>query len=360
MTVEHYSFLVIRGRQGENIHYLIQCPLRLVPRLFLFDEAEVPVSLRQLHSLNTNRVEKVAQHFLSQPSDYTLAPLVATVDSDVEFESLSNELSDIGQLRIPLEARLIIHDGQHRRAAIAQVLAENPSLGNDTVPIMLIPDLELTRSAQIYSRLNQSPQRQTKSQRILHDHSSPLAAVVRQLVEDVPLFKGLTELEKTTISNRSTALFTLSAVYQATQALLGVSKLDPISADQTDLVRQFWNTLGHVIVEWREVIEGTLKSVELRQNYVHAHGVVLLALGQAGHSLITTHPDDWIERLSTLGEIDWSRKNRILWEGRTMIRGRMSKAGDNVKLTTNLLKKTLGVSLTNQEMVLEEKFLASK
>lgn len=42
-----------------------------------------------------------------------------------------------------------------------------------------------------------------------------------------------------------------------------------------------------------------------------------------------------------------------------MIRGRMSKAGDNVKLTANVLKKKLGVSLTDQEMALEKKLLAS-
>ena len=55
------------------------------------------------------------------------------------------------------------------------------------------------------------------------------------MVESVPVFKGLVELEKTTISNRSTALFTLGAVFQATQALLAMQVRDPVAPTQAEL-----------------------------------------------------------------------------------------------------------------------------
>ncbi|MCP4370392.1 MAG: DNA sulfur modification protein DndB [Deltaproteobacteria bacterium] len=360
MTVEYYSFLVIRGNQGDYAYYLTHCPLRLVPRLFLFDEIEVPAELRQLHLLNSNRVTKLTEYLVNQPDEYILAPLVASIDSDVKFEALSDELPDAGQLRVPLSARLIIHDGQHRREAIAHALTQSQSLGNDTIPIMLIPDSQFFRSVRLYSDLNQPHQKgRTQSQRILHDHDNPVADLVRQLVEEIPIFKGLTELEKTTISNRSAALFTLSAIYQATQAFLGVGKHEPMGQDQSDLVRQFWKELGQIISEWNDVIEGKLKSAKLRQNYVHAHGVTLLAIGHTGHTLVTQYPDDWPERLLPLDELDWSRENTSLWEGRAMVRGRMSKARDSVLLTANVLKKSLGLSLTDKEQSLEEQLLAS-
>lgn len=355
MEVEYYSFLVIRGHQSKYIYYLTQCPLRLVPRLFLFDEIEVPAELRQLHSIDVNRVERLARYLAHQATEYVLAPLVASIDCEAEFEPLLEELSDIGRLRVPLSSKLLIHDGQHRRAAISQTLSQNPSIGNDTIPIMLIPDLGLARSPRLYSELNQPQKPPSNSQQILHDHNSPLASLIRQLVEEIPLFKGLTEMEKTTISNRSVALFTLSAIYQATQALLGISKHEPISNSQADLVRQFWEELGQVIPEWRAVIEGKLKAAEFRQNYVHAHGVTLLAIGKAGHSLIINYPEDWSEHLKSLGEIDWSRKNTDLWEGRSMVRGRMSKARDSVKLTTNVIKKAMKLPLTDEEQALENR-----
>lgn len=278
------------------------------------------------------------------------------MDCQPEFKSLSGELLDAGQLLVPLAARLIIHDGQHRREAIARALAEEPSIGDDTVPIMLIPDTKFSRSTRLFSDLNRPQKRRTKSQRILHDHDSPLADLVRQLVEEVSLFKGLTEMEKTTISNRSTALFTLSAIHQATQEFLGIGKQEQIPPSLANQARQFWGELGQVIPEWRDVIEGKSKSSELRQNYVHAHGVTLVAIGYAGHSLVTNYPNDWIERLKMLGDIDWSRSNVEVWEGRAMMRGRMSKARDSVQLTANVIKQALHLQLSAKEANLEKKF----
>jgi DNA sulfur modification protein DndB len=353
MKVEYYSFLAIRGHQGQYEYYVTQCPLRLVPRLFLFDEPEVPSALRQIHSLNLNRVEELVHYLNTQPTDYVLAPLIASIDCETKFESLSKELPDVGQLQVPLSAKLVIHDGHHRRAAISRALAQTSVIIEDTIPIMLLPDPELSRSARLYSELNRPQKQYSKSQKILHDHDSSLAHLVRQLAEKVLLFKGLTEKEKTTISNRSTALFTLSIIHQATQALLGVNKHHTISNLQANLAQQFWEELGQIIPEWQAVIEGRLKSADLRQNYVHAHGVALLAIGQAGHSLVKSYPDDWPKRLKALGEIDWSRKNVSLWEGRAMIRGRMSKTRDSVKLTANVIKKAMGLTLTQEEQSLE-------
>ncbi len=44
-----------------------------------------------------------------------------------------------------------------------------------------------------------------------------------------------------------------------------------------------------------------------------------------------------------------------MWEGRAMSGGQMSKARQNLLLTTNLLKTTLGLSLTAKEKELETK-----
>lgn len=354
--VGYYSFIAVHGRQGEHDYYLAQCPLRLVPRLFLFDELEVPALLRQVRSLKAARVKEIARYLIMQSDSYVLSPLVAAVDCKIIFDPLTNESPEIGRLQIPLTARLVIHDGQHRRAAIQQALTENPALENDTVPVMLLLDPGLKRSQRLYTDLNQTRLKRNLSQRVLHDHDSPLAALVRQLVEEVSLFKGLTELEKTTISNRSTALFTLSAVYQATRALLGIGRRDPIDPTQASLARQFWQELGEVITEWRQAIQSEIATAQLRKEFVHVHSVTLLAIGIVGHELLQTCPDDWAERLRVLDKLDWSRENTALWEGRATVRGRMSKARDSVLLTVNALKQTLGLPLTEMEQALEQRF----
>jgi DNA sulfur modification protein DndB len=358
MNIGFYSFAAIAGQQGQHTYYLIQCPLRLVPRLFLFDEAEVPASLRKPRALDDSRVSDIAAYLTTRSDDYVLAPLVAVADGAVTFESISEDQARIGELKIPFTARLIIQDGQHRRAAINQLLKDANILEQDTIPVMLLPDPHLERSPRLYTDLNQEQGQRSRSQRILHDHSD-LALLVRQLVDETPLFQDLTELERTTISNRSTALFTLSGIYQATQALLGIGKNDPVSFEQVAIAQQFWQELGQVIHEWQQIIQREVTASHLRQHYVHSHSVTLLAIGMVGHELIATYPDSWSEELRKLQTIDWSRDNTALWEGRAMVRGKMSKARDSVNLTAIAIKQAVGLLLTEKEQALEARLSAS-
>lgn len=316
------------------------------------------MGLRHKQIVDDSIVDRWVQYLSSHKDDYTLAPIVAVVDERVVFDVILPEMLDIGSVKIPMSARLIIVDGQHRRDAIKLMLGWKDNLGEDTIPVMLIPDQHFDRVADIYVDLHPDQMRITRSKRVLSDHSD-LAALVRQLVGKLPLFQGLTELEKTTISNRSTALFTLSAVYQATQALLGVGAKEPIRFEQADIVRQFWMILGDTIPEWRQVISGEMTAAMARRNYIHSHTVTLLAIGMAGHQLITDHPREWTERMKLLGAVDWSRNNKTLWEGRAMVRGKMNKSRDSISLTASALKRALGLELNERELALEHRLSAS-
>jgi DNA sulfur modification protein DndB len=358
MNVGFYSFLAIQGNQGKHEYYLIQCPLRLIPRLFIFDEAEVPAHLRKSRSLDASRVADLVEYLSTQPDDYIIAPLVATIDKNVIFDSLTADQPELGRLQISLDAQLIIHDGQHRRAAIQQLLSKTAMLSNDTVPVMLFPDPQLIRASRIYTDLNQAPVHRSRSQRVLHDQND-LAILVRQFVDEIPLFQNLTELEKTTISNRSSALFTLSAIYQATQALLGVGSSDEVSLDEVTVARELWQELGEIISEWQQVIRREVTPSFLREHFVHSHTVTLLAIAMAAHDLIESYPLHWKERLHKLGQVDWSRENTALWEGRAMVRGRMSKARDSVNLSAIAIKRALDLEITEKENDLEQRLLIS-
>jgi DNA sulfur modification protein DndB len=355
----YHTFPAIRGRQGEHTYYLTQCPLRLLSRLFLFDEAEVPFFLRQMHSIDHAYVLDLVNQLSAKLQNYTLSPLVAVADRELAFEAFTDESPDLGHVRIPLVARLIIQDGQHRRIAISQILVNHPSVSDDTVPVMLIPDPGLSRAPGIFADLNPIITQRTQSQKILHDNSD-LATLVRQFADEIPLFQGLTELEKTTISNRSTALFTLSAIFQATQALVGIGKKSKITAEQATIAQQFWLESGQIIPEWRQVINREVTAAYLRQHYIHAHTVTLIAIGIAGHALLAAYPDDWGTHLQVLASVDWSRKNAALWEGRAMVHGRMSKTQNSINLTAITLKRVLGLSLTEKDLLLEEQLAESK
>jgi DNA sulfur modification protein DndB len=205
----------------------------------------------------------------------------------------------------------------------------------------------------MFADLNKHAIRPTKSLGILYDLRDPLSQLARDLISEVPCFKGLTETEKTTISNRSIKLFTLSSIYQGTKALLNRAKHATVSSQQRALAVEFWCEVGKQIPEWNLASQRKVASAELRRDFIHSHGLALHAIGAAGNALIAAEPKRWKERLKGLSKIDWSRSNTALWEGRALIGGRVSKAHNNLVLTTCVLKKSLGLTLLPEEQRVE-------
>ena len=176
----------------------------------------------------------------------------------------------------------------------------------------------------------------------------------------MPVFIGMTEKEKSTISNRSRKLFTLSSIYQATKYLLQKSKGDKISRKEDALAHEFWKVASACIPDWLLAVQRKVAASELRNDFIHAHGVALQALAIAGTSLVARYPERWQEEMVKLRKVDWARHNAPLWEGRAMIAGRISKSRNNIVLTANVLKKVLGLPLDPKEQELEDRYVAAR
>lgn len=361
MELESYNYLfpAIRGIQAEREYYIAMCPIKLIPRIFLFDEEELPPELRAQRTLNRSRIPEIAKYVIDYPKDYVFSAITASIDSKVQFKSIGNNGKEnkMGTLVVPMTANFLINDGQHRRAAIEEALKVRPEVGLETIPVVFFIDAGLKRSQQMFADLNKHAVRPTKSLGILYDNRDPFARLALFLSVSIPLFKGFTELEKTTISNRSIKMFTLSSIYQATIDLLGKKQKDK-SISEIDRKRaiEYWTEVSKIIPEWELLIKNEVSSHELRRDYIHAHGVALHALGIVGNALIAQYPQNWKKQLLKLKNIDWSRSNTKLWEGRAMIGGRINKSQMNLLLTSNVLKNELGLELTPEEEKAEQNF----
>lgn len=357
-----YLFTALRGIQAGREYYSIMCPLKLVHKLFLFDEDEIPAKLRAQRVLNRTRIPEISRYVAHNPREYVFSSITASIDGDVSFEPLGEEgvSRNVGKLTVPMTASFLINDGQHRRAAIEEALKANPDLRDETISVVLFIDTGLKRSQQMFADLNKHAVRPTKSLGILYDHRDPLAGLARELSETVPTFQGMTETEKSTISNRSTKLFTLSSIYQATGALLGKSRSEEIEEAERDLAKDFWASIPEHIPQWKLASEHKVSAAELRRDYIHAHGVALHAIGLAGRALVRAYPKAWRSKLKGLRKLDWSRTNTALWEGRAMHGGKVSKANTSLQLTVNTLKGALGVKLSKEENRLEKRTKASR
>lgn len=357
MTGFEYVFPAIKGVQAHREYYVSMCPMRLLPKLFLFNDEELAPELRAQRQLNKARLPEMSRYITENTEDYVFSAITASIDATVQFEQLAQEgeASRIGLLRIPMEARFIINDGQHRRAAIEMALRERPELGDESIAVVFFLDVGLTRCQQMFADLNRYAIRPSPSLGILYDNRDTVAQLAKSLIAKSPVFRDVVELEKTALSPRSRRLFTLSAIYHATDDLLsGFDFEDP--RETAELALSFWETVAEHMSEWGRVRRGEVTAGEVRTDYIHTHGVVLQALARVGNALIQKYPKQWHKKIGHIENIDWSRANSSLWEGRAMLGGRVSKSQQNVILTTNAVKNHLGLPLSPEEQRVEDAF----
>lgn len=350
-----YAFPAIRGIQASREFYVSMCPLRLLPKLFLFNEDEMVPELRAQRQLNKARLPEMARYVLENPDDYVFSAITASVDADVIFEPFgdTSDTTRMGVLRIPMSARFVLNDGQHRRAAVELAMRNNPAIGDESIAVVFFLDQGLARCQQMFADLNRYAIRPARSLGVLYDHRDDKAQLAKLVVAKAPVFKDVVEMERTTLAPRSRRLFTLSAIYTATGALLANVELKEPEA-RAELAAEFWEMVGEQMPQWKFVQQGKLTAGDLREDYLHSHGVVLQALGRVGNSLLHHQPKNWKKSLAGLAGLDWRRGNTALWEGRAMIGGRVSKAQQNVLLTTNAIKQHLGLNLSAEEARAED------
>jgi DNA sulfur modification protein DndB len=337
--------------------------MRLIPKIFLFDEAEAELSpeLRAQRMINHTRIPEMKDYLVQNKGDYVFSALTASIDADVEFKSLATrgDESLVGLLHVPMGARFIINDGQHRRAAIEEALKERPELGDESIAVVFFLDRGLERCQQMFADLNRHSVRPSTSIGVLYDHRDDMAKLIRMVVLKSRFFKDLVEMERSSLSPRSRKLFTLSALYNATGELLGRSDFEDVNV-AADSAIEFWEELATHIPEWQFVRERKMSSGEVRKDFIHAHAIAIHAFGKAGNALMKRFPKNWKKKLGGLDDVDWARSNTDVWEGRALNSGRISKANQNVTLTTNYIKTTLGLDLTPDEERLEKAFQGDK
>jgi len=357
MSEYFHTFPAVRGIQAGRPCYIAMCPMRLIPKLFIFDEEEVPPELRAQRTLNRSRVPDISAYLVDNPNDYTLSALTASVNGKVGFSPISDTGpgQNMGTLKIPMDAQILINDGQHRRAAIEDAIKENPELSYDHISVLFFIDDGLKRSQQMFADLNKHAIRPSPSIGTLYDHREQFSELARYLVKKVTVFSRLTELEKSSISNRSTKLFTLSSIKNASQVFLNKGKKETVSDAEREVAADYWNTVAENMPDWQAALKKDVSTAELREQYVHAHGVILQALGHIGADLVLKKPKAWKTSLKKLKTIDWARANEE-WEGRAMVHGRISKARTNVIRTGSLIKQYLNLPLNDIETELEQDF----
>ena len=350
-----YTFPAVRGIQAQRPYFVITCPLNVLPKLFVYNEIEdISPEFRAQRVLNKTRIPEMAEYILENPQDYVFSSITASVSGSYEFIEADAILSkDLGVLKISMDSQLLINDGQHRKYAIEEALKANPSLGEETISVVLLIDQSLKRSQQIFSDLNKHAVNVSKSIGILYDSRDDLALLTKELLDHYPKLMQYTDLENTSLSKFSNKLFLLSNIYKCNKIIVGKQNISDPTLRQ--FIFDFWKELLDNIYEWNMVFNKETSPFHLRKEYVCTYGVVLEAFGFVGHSIFDGQIKDWKTYMKKIEQIDWSRSNLTNWGHRVISdNGRIQKNATCIRLTANLIKTKIGLSLSDDEKEYEK------
>jgi DNA sulfur modification protein DndB len=222
----------------------------------------------------------------------TSSSITVSVSGKVVFEEAAPG-ADIGTLKLPLGVLFTVNDGQHRVAGIAEALTQDFTLESDTISVVILPDEGRERSQQVFSDLNRTVHKTSKSLDILFDHRLPINRITMLCVERVPLFRGRIDKERVSLSVNSRQFATLPGVQAATSQLLGDIKEGVAGEDQEsmeDLAVEFWTTVTDFIEPWPDIASGDVKAHEARASYASSYALAPLGIGSAGASASATTP----------------------------------------------------------------------
>lgn len=337
-----------RGRMGKSEFYTAVFPMGAVGKLFAYDPEKMQglsPDERTQRALKRNRIPEIANYILEN-DDYVFSSITVSIAAGkrVKFEPVERG-ADIGILRLPLDCEYTVNDGQHRVAGIVEAISQKPKLEQDNISVVIFPGSNRQHSQQVFSDLNRTVLKTSRSLDILFDHRDPINRITVALAETVPLFVGRVDMERTALSGRSHEFTTLGTLQAATVKLLGTVSHDVDDGQFGAYLGQatdYWNALTGLIPPWEEIAHDELRPDEARATYVSVYSLVVWALGAVGGTVLRQDPGNWRAAIKPLADIDWTKANKE-WQGICMVGAEVVTRGPARKATADLLHYKLGL-----------------
>lgn len=346
-----YQFPAVKGCQAGKEYYICMIPLGLMSRIFTTDYSDVAAEHRAQRRLNESRIPEICDYILSNRDSYVFSALAASVDGEMQFSQMGSK--NVGVLEIDMSASFLINDGQHRKAAIDAAIAEDDSLKNETIAVVLYKDQGLQRSQQMFTDLNKHAVTTSKSLNTLYESKDPVALITKKIVDSIPFLRKYTDKEKDNLSKYSSNIFTLNTFQEANKR---ICKVIPESQNAEQLIYSFWNNVVINMREWNEMDKGELSKKSLREDYITTQGLIILALGRLCEFYCANQDVHMVQSLKGLKKIDWLRSNEECWMDRAIKpNGKINRNEQGIFLTYIQIKRLLSLPITNEELKKEQK-----
>ncbi len=350
-----YKFPVVKGKQAEKEYYIAMVPLKMLSKIFPNEDEYVLPEYRAQRKLNEARIPVISRYITENRDSYVFSALAASIDGEFEFQGNESGMGT-GILEISMDARFLINDGQHRKAAILDALEENPQLLDETIAVVFYEDFGLARSQQIFTDLNKHAVKTSNSISELYDSRDTLAVVNRAVITNVEFLSDYTDKEKDNLGKFSSKLFTLNTFYMANKRIVGGMKF---KKNTEIFLVDFWTMVSKNILQWNELMNHEISKVDLRENYIVTQGVVIQAFGVIGSFFYKNPNEDMEKFLINLKKVNWKRSANQ-WKLRVIRSdGKIITSNKAINLTAIAIKKEIGLELTEDEKLKEYQFINS-
>ncbi|MAC34720.1 MAG: hypothetical protein CME38_14120 [Haliea sp.] len=368
-----YSFPAVAGIQAGREFFIAQVPFKYLVKFFTFVDESLPAEDRAQRKVNEKHGNDIAEYITNNPSEYVLPSITVSVDKAMTFDAavIAGSASRLGILRISCDATILINDGQHRNFGINIALKNNKGLENETIPVTFFYDEGLKRSQQIFADINNNLSKPSKAISSLYDSRNEFNNFVIDLIKNIPIGKYI-DLENTSINAKSPFLWSLVHFKKFIEALSGV-KEKAFNKTGMDLMHQMVlkksvNIIFDVLCsgedsEFASLLNGDLKPVDLRNDYLSGYAVFLESLGFALASAIEVSSVlsgefDELQFRSFVCKMAGVERylNSDCWQNRCVRAERLVKNNDSVNLTAAVFRREGDLQLTEKMIEIENRY----
>jgi DNA sulfur modification protein DndB len=181
-------------------------------------QSAVDISERSQRPLDPKHADDITNYLKANVNEYVVGALTFAMKTEGEFTPLPNQNSDgyeLGTLQFNLVQEFHSLDGQHRRTAIIKAMEEVDSIRDDSTAVIFYVEPNLTRRQQMFSDMNSTPRKVSKSLNIAYNNRDPFARAAKYLAETHPLLKGKVEKLQPRVRADSADFFSLSSIQDA-------------------------------------------------------------------------------------------------------------------------------------------------
>ncbi len=320
-----YNFSAIRGKQWSKDFYSFMCPLNIVSRLFNDAEDNIPSIISDRIGINNELVEKLTNKILSNKATFFVEPILAAIDTEIQFKVLDNQYPEIGVISFPMISARLIINGLEEKIAIERAIKKNPKLRNSVLSVVIYSDPGFVMAEELVE--TKIIKKCKNKDNIVLDKIEDYA---RQLIEKHDFIKKRIDLNNKSLGKYSKKLYLKKQIAQSTRAILGDKSIDGMR----EIVDTFWIDYFTQI----ELIK-QFDGYQLRTDYVIDYGTVLEAMALSVKELYANDEYDREKFFKVINEMDWSRKNRDWKKNILSDSGRVIKNNDAITYVMNKVIK---------------------